>query len=80
MNKIQDYVSCLAYAPIVEKAVSASFDHNIFVYDINANFKTVNNLIGCKDSIYSLATTPNLSLVLGAGTEKVRNFSILAFY
>lgn len=66
----KDYVSCLAYAPIVEKAVSASFDHNIFVYDINANFKTVNNLIGCKDSIYSLATTPNLSLVLGAGTEK----------
>ncbi|KAF1761818.1 hypothetical protein GCK72_010075 [Caenorhabditis remanei] len=67
----KDYVSCLAYAPNVEKVVSASFDRNIFVYDINANFKTVNNLLGCKDSIYSLATTPNLSLILGSGTEKL---------
>lgn len=67
----KDYVSCLAYAPHVEKVVSASFDRNIFVYDINANFKTVNNLLGCKDSIYSLATTPNLSLILGSGTEKL---------
>uniref|UniRef100_A0A1I7T2C8 WD_REPEATS_REGION domain-containing protein n=1 Tax=Caenorhabditis tropicalis TaxID=1561998 RepID=A0A1I7T2C8_9PELO len=66
----KDYVSCLAYASGVEKAISASFDNNIFAYDINANFKTVNNFTGCKDSIYSIATTPNMSIVLGGGTDK----------
>ncbi|PIC37899.1 hypothetical protein B9Z55_010087 [Caenorhabditis nigoni] len=70
LNLHTDYVSCLAYAPFAEKVVSASFDRNIFVYDVNSNFAKVNNLLGCKNSIYSLATTPNLSLVLGSGTEK----------
>lgn len=66
----KDYVSCLAYAPLAEKVVSASFDRNIFVYDANANFTSVNTLLGCKNSIYSLATTPNLSLIMASGTEK----------
>lgn len=70
IKKHKDYVSCLAYAPDVEKAISASFDNNIFVYDINANFKHVNSFTGCKDSIYSVATTPNMSLILGGGTDK----------
>nr|A8XSW2.3 RecName: Full=WD repeat-containing protein 48 homolog [Caenorhabditis briggsae] len=65
LNLHTDYVSCLAYAPLAEKVVSASFDRNIFVYDVNSNFNNfrvlVNNLLGCKNSIYSLATTPNLS-------------------
>uniref|UniRef100_A0A8R1E608 WD_REPEATS_REGION domain-containing protein n=1 Tax=Caenorhabditis japonica TaxID=281687 RepID=A0A8R1E608_CAEJA len=67
----KDYVSCMAYAPLAQKAVSASFDQNIFVYDIDANFKTVQQIMGCKNSIYSLACTPNLNLVLASGTEKI---------
>ncbi|CAB3401737.1 unnamed protein product [Caenorhabditis bovis] len=73
MNTIRahrDYVSCLAYAPMVEKAVSASFDHSIYIYDIPSGVKITNNLIGSKDSIYSMATNPMNSVVLAAGTEK----------
>ncbi|CAI5445919.1 unnamed protein product [Caenorhabditis angaria] len=66
----KDYVSCLAYAPLVEKAASAGFDHNVFLYDIANNAKIINTLSGSKDSIYSLTTNPSCSVVLAAGTEK----------
>ncbi|CAI2347528.1 unnamed protein product [Caenorhabditis sp. 36 PRJEB53466] len=69
----KDYVSCLGYAPAVERAVSAGFDRNVFVYDIQTNYRQIfsaNILTGCKNSIYSLATTPTCGIVLAGGTEK----------
>ncbi|PAV88354.1 hypothetical protein WR25_07590 isoform B [Diploscapter pachys] len=80
----KDYVSCLAYAKESERIVSAGFDHNLYIWDIetltklSSNHSVISNLgpplSGSKDSIYSLAVSDTANLIAAGGTEKVVKF------
>ncbi|CAG0888428.1 unnamed protein product [Cyprideis torosa] len=75
----KDYVKALAYAKEREHVVSGGLDKAIFLWDVNTltqltatkNTVTTSSLSGSKESIYSLAMTPNGTLVAAGSTEKV---------
>ncbi|KAI6651734.1 hypothetical protein LOD99_4982 [Oopsacas minuta] len=70
-----DYVTALAYADAANKFVSAGLDKQILIWDLE-ELRTINTtapmikLSGHKNSIYSIATTPDCSLVVSGSTEK----------
>ena len=75
----KDYVTALSYASSAEKFVSASLDRKINIWDLNQLRAIVSKqatatselLRGQKNSIYSVATTPECCLVVSGSTEKM---------
>ena len=72
----KDYVTALAYAESVNRFASASLDKQIFIWDLEelrttSNTAPTDKLLGQNNSIYSIATTPDCTVVVSGSTEKI---------
>lgn len=75
----RDYVQALAYAKDREQVASAGLDKSIFLWDVNTltaltasnNTVSTSNLLGSRDSIYSLAMNPSGTVIVSGSTENV---------